>query len=129
MHSEYTILIVEDDQFNVQLIETILSKIEGMKDKVRILSTDEEEETFRLLSQNDVDLVLLDLHLPNADGREILRKIRARTETADIPVIIVSVDGLEEKALREQGASDFILKPYDVDAFSVKLSKYLGADR
>ncbi len=128
MKSYFTILIVEDDQFNIQLIETILSKIEGAE-KVRILTTDEEDETFRLLSQNDVDLVLLDLHMPKADGKEILEKIRSQKETADIPVIIVSVDGLEENALRETGATDFILKPYDVDTFSIKLSKYLELRR
>ena len=128
MKSDFTILIVEDDQFNIQLIETILSKIEGAE-KVRILTTDEEDETFRLLSQNDVDLVLLDLHMPKADGKEILEKIRSQKETADIPVIIVSVDGLEENALRETGATDFILKPYDVDTFSIKLSKYLELRR
>jgi len=44
---------------------------------------------------------------------------------SDIPVLIISVNGLEEQELKEKGANDFVLKPFDLDDLKTKIMKYL----
>ena len=120
------ILIVEDDPFNIQLIETILSKIMN----ATIVSTDDGDEALQILSSGEpqIDMVLLDLHLPGKSGREILQEIRTDKAMDNLPVLIITVDGLDEIEFRKMGANDFILKPYDINMFTKKLSRYFKED-
>ena len=119
---EKTLLIIDDDQFNIQLIETMLKKIADIK----IISTDKGSEALRVLQTCDgyVDMVLLDLQMPEMSGQEVLRVIRDELKL-DIPVLIISVNGLDEKELIEAGADDFVLKPFDLDDLKAKIDKYL----
>ncbi len=117
------ILIVEDDAFNIQLIRSLLSKISD----TNIVSTDDGSEALKILESGDekIDIVLLDLHLPLKSGREILESIRGNNTFNDLPVLIISVDGMDEIELRNMGANDFILKPFDIDEFASKISANL----
>ncbi len=116
-------LIVEDDAFNIQLIRSLLSKISD----TNIISTDDGLEALEILESGDqkIDIVLLDLHLPIKSGREVLESIRGNEKFDDLPVLIISVDGMDEIELRKMGANDFILKPFDIDEFAVKISANL----
>ena len=116
-------LIVEDDAFNIQLIRSLLSKISD----TNIISTDDGVEALKILESGDqkIDIVLLDLHLPIKSGREVLESIRGNEKFDDLPVLIISVDGMDEIELRKMGANDFILKPFDIDEFAVKISANL----
>ena len=116
-------LIVEDDAFNIQLIRSLLSKISD----TNIISTDDGSEALKILESGDqkIDIVLLDLHLPMKSGREVLESIRGNEKFDDLPVLIISVDGMDEIELRKMGANDFILKPFDIDEFAVKISANL----
>jgi CheY-like chemotaxis protein len=113
------VLIVEDDEFNVRLLETMLKQAMDCE----VLSTDKGSEALALLRRKEpkVDLVLLDLHLPEMSGEEILKEIRRIEHYKELPVFIISVDGLDEKALLEMGATDFVLKPYDPDVLLQKI--------
>jgi CheY-like chemotaxis protein len=113
-------LIVEDDAFNIQLIRSLLSKISD----TNIISTDDGLEALEILESGDqkIDIVLLDLHLPMKSGREVLESIRGNEKFDDLPVLIISVDGMDEIELRKMGANDFILKPFDIDEFATKIS-------
>ena len=116
-------LIVEDDAFNIQLIRSLLAKISD----TNILSTDDGLEALKILEFGDekIDMVLLDLHLPGKNGKDILRFIRKNEKFDDLPVLIISVDGMDEVELRKMGANDFILKPFDIDEFAAKISANL----
>ncbi len=116
-------LIVEDDAFNIQLIRSLLSKISD----TNIISTDDGLKALEILESVDkkIDIVLLDLHLPIKSGREVLEIIRGSEKFDDLPVLIISVDGMDEIELRKMGANDFILKPFDIDEFAVKISTNL----
>ncbi len=126
MESEYlngkTFLIVDDDKFNIQLIETMLEKIADVK----VVSTDKGSEALSVLRTCDgyIDMVLLDLHMNEMDGEDVLRAIRNDLHL-DTPVLIISVNGLDEKALLEMGADDFVLKPFDLDDLKAKILKHL----
>ncbi len=116
-------LIVEDDAFNIQLIRSLLAKISD----TNIISTDNGLEALKILEFEDekIDMVLLDLHLPGKSGKDVLNFIRKNEKFDDLPVLIISVDGMDEVELRKMGANDFILKPFDIDEFAVKISANL----
>ncbi len=117
-----TFLIVDDDSFNIQLIKTMLEKLAD----VRVVSTDSGSEAVTVLKVcgEYIDMVLLDLQMPEMKGEDVLTAIRHDLQS-DIPVLIISVNGLEELDLKEKGADDFVLKPFDLDDLKSKIVKYL----
>jgi CheY-like chemotaxis protein len=62
------------------------------------------------------DLVLLDMHLPDMDGMEVLTRLRSDPHTADVPVVVVSADALQDQieAALHAGAQRYLTKPVDV---------------
>jgi CheY-like chemotaxis protein len=125
--NDKTILVVDDDKFNIQLIETMLKKIAN---DVQVVSTDKGSEVLSTLEIWDgrIDMVLLDLQMPEMSGEEILQNIREELKL-DVPVVIISVNGLDEKALLEMGANDFVLKPFDLDDLKATILKHLPKKR
>jgi CheY-like chemotaxis protein len=63
------------------------------------------------------DLILLDLHLPDLHGREVLRQLKRDPATAAIPVVVLSADATvaQIRRLREDGAIEYLTKPIDLD--------------
>ena len=118
------VLIVEDDSFNIHLISALLKKIAD----VEITATDDGKEAIGILESGEkaIDVVLLDLHMPKMDGRDVLTAIRQQSKYNNIPIIIISVDGLDEDELLKLGADDFVLKPFDIDKFAATLAKHLS---
>ena len=63
------------------------------------------------------DLILLDVHLGDMDGAEVLRALRNDPATADVPVVVVSADAMGEQIerMRDLGAQAYVTKPIDID--------------
>ncbi len=103
------ILIVEDDKFLRDLIVQKLTK-EGFD----VLQAIDGEEGIKLVKENQVDLMLLDLILPGIDGFEVLRQMREDQKTASVPVIILSNLGQKEDVERglKLGAQDYLIKAH-----------------
>jgi len=72
------------------------------------------KEALRVLDERWIDLVLADINMPVMDGEEMLRRMRERPETADIPVIVVSTEGATERVsqLLDNGVSAWVRKPF-----------------
>lgn len=72
-----------------------------------------------LASQHCPDLILLDLHLPDMRGDEVLRQLQSQPRTRDIPVIVISADATPGRIerLMQAGASSYLTKPLDVEHF------------
>jgi CheY-like chemotaxis protein len=106
------ILVVDDERVNVVLLERILEQ-DGYRN---VKSVTDPSEAAALYDQFEPDLVLLDLHLPDMPGQEVLRRLRAEPRTAQVPVVILSADArpaLIEQLLAE-GVRAFLTKPLDV---------------
>jgi Adenylate cyclase, family 3 (some proteins contain HAMP domain) len=80
----------------------------------RVLRATSGEQALELLPSSGADLVLLDIVMPGIDGYEVCRRIRSASETAYLPVVMITASGHQEKTRAiEAGADDFVSKPFD----------------
>lgn len=107
------ILLVEDDVRNVFALTSVLEPLGAKLDIAR----NGLEALKRLEGANDVDLVLMDVMMPEMDGLEATRRLRARPATAKLPIIALTAKAMPEDRQRclDAGANDYIPKPIDVD--------------
>ena len=107
------VLVVEDDVRNIFALSSVL---EPRGAKVEI-ARNGKEAVERLAGRADIDLVLMDVMMPEMDGLEATRRIRAMPGHAALPIIALTAKAMTDD--REQclaaGASDYIAKPLDVD--------------
>jgi CheY-like chemotaxis protein len=77
------------------------------------------------------DLVLLDLHLPDIPGEEVLRQLRSDERTARIPVVVISADATHGSVqrLRAAGADAYLTKPIDLDEFLETVGRFAPGRR
>jgi two-component system OmpR family response regulator len=101
------ILIIEDDPELSMILSGYLQQYD-----MEVLQAEDPYLGLSLLTQNEIDLVILDLTLPGMDGLEVVEKIRAES---DVPIIISSArDDITDKVVGlERGADDYMPKPYD----------------
>jgi len=107
-----SILIVEDETALVSLLRYNLRKA-GFE----TLDVGDGEEALAVLSERQVDLVLLDWMLPSVSGIEVCRRMRRKPETRNTPVIMLTARGEEADRVRglNTGADDYITKPFSYD--------------
>jgi CheY-like chemotaxis protein len=107
-----TVLYIEDNLSNLQLVEQLLSRRPG----VTLIPAMRPQLGLDLAAEHHPDLVLLDLHLPDLPGEEVLRRLRSSPRTAEIPVVILSADARPSQVERllHEGARAFLTKPLDV---------------
>ena len=108
------VLIVDDNERNVRLARDIL-QVSGF----RTLEASTGGESISLASEHLPDVVLMDIRLPDMDGVEALRALRASEATASIPVVAVTalaMKGDRERFL-EAGFDGYLEKPIDVREF------------
>jgi hypothetical protein len=120
------ILYVEDNLANLSLIETILAE----REDIRLLSALQGRLGLDLAREHRPDVVLLDLHLPDMQGDEVLRRLKADPRTAGIPVVVISADATSGhiQQVMAEGARAYLTKPLDVDEFLKTLEEALNAD-
>jgi two-component system cell cycle response regulator DivK len=116
------ILIVEDVEVNRDLLIQLLEEEYALA-----IATDGEAGVAKAASERP-DLILMDLSLPNLDGWEATRRIKAEPATARIPIIALTAHAMsgDEENARAAGCDDFLAKPIDEDLLFAKLRRWLG---
>jgi two-component system phosphate regulon response regulator PhoB len=116
------ILIVEDEPAIHQLLEYNL-RAEGFRTQV----VESGEEVHAAMADEMPDLILLDWMLPGLSGIEICRLIRARPETQNLPIVMLTARGEEAERLRglATGADDYIVKPFSIPEVVARLRAIL----
>ncbi len=117
------ILIVDDEPTNIALLEAFLENIGA-----EVHSVADSRQVERAFMEFEPDLVLLDLHMPDPDGLEVLRRLRgARASLGFLPVIVLTGD--TGKVARNSalllGANDFLTKPLERDEVVLRVRNLL----
>lgn len=117
------VLIVDDEEFHRDLLAQAL---EGTR--IEPLYAVSGTEALAILRGQRPDLILLDFELPDIDGVEVVRRIKAVEQFASIPVVMIT--GHSERDLvvasRKAGAADFVVKPFNRGTVLAKINRLLG---
>jgi two-component system cell cycle response regulator DivK len=116
------ILVVEDQDDNMQILRDLLDSV-----GYEIIEARDGAEGVKVVKVERPDLILMDIQLPELDGYEATRQIKADPELRTIPIIVVTsyaLSGDEDKA-REAGCDDYVPKPYSPRQLLAKIMKYL----
>jgi CheY-like chemotaxis protein len=107
-----TLLYIEDNLTNLHLMQRVVARRPG----IRLLHAPQGRMGLELARTRHADLVLLDLHLPDMSGMEVLGQLRADPATSNVPVYIVSADATAGQVLRMRsaGAVGYLTKPLDI---------------
>jgi two-component system phosphate regulon response regulator PhoB len=117
-----SILIVEDEE-PLRVLLTYNLQAEGYRVRV----TDSGDEVDFMIRQEHPDLILLDWMLPGMSGIDVCRQLRARRETREVPVIMLTARGEEDERVRglATGADDYVVKPFSVPELVARIKSLL----
>ena len=109
------ILYIEDNLSNLTLVERIIERHTA----VELIPAMQATIGLELARQHRPDLIVLDLHLPDMPGAEVLRRLKADQPTREIPVVVLTADASKSQAerVRHLGAAEYLTKPLDVSKF------------
>ena len=117
------ILIVEDNAGDVGLIEEVFEEAK-INNNIHVAEDGEEAVLYlrgegKFLGSPRPDIILLDLNLPNKDGREVLREIKEDEKLKNIPVVVLTTSNAERDILGAYNlhANAYVTKPLDFDQF------------
>ena len=121
------VLYIEDNLSNLRLLERILAR----RPSLTLLSAMQGRRGLELARDHRPDLIILDLHLPDLSGSEVLARLSADPTTKHIPVVILSADATPGRITRllEQGACAYLTKPLDVKQLLGVIDDALGKPR
>ncbi|MDD6535404.1 MAG: response regulator [Prevotella sp.] len=103
-----SVLIVDDIPINVTLIEKMLKPFHFVIEKAN-----DGQTALDIVADNKPDLILLDLMMPGINGYDVIKQLRAKEETQQLPIIVISALNSNEDVVKgyDLGANDFLTKP------------------
>ncbi len=117
-----TILYVEDNPDNRNLIRRVLGA-----DGYSVVDAVNAEQAIEQLEGNAIDLILMDINMPEMDGYTLTTKIKAIQKFSKIPIVAVTANvmrGDREKSL-EAGCDGYIQKPIDIDTLAQQVERFI----
>ena len=116
---DINVLVVEDDPFNQLLVKSLLGKFP----QIHIFEAYDGLEALDTLKNFEkIDIILLDLHMPNMNGYELLNELKNLTKLPSIPsVFVMTTDEDEKRELYAKGADGFISKPFNIEELELKI--------
>ncbi|MHB8719112.1 MAG: hybrid sensor histidine kinase/response regulator [Candidatus Dormibacteria bacterium] len=121
--TDRTVLYAEDNLATINLVESIFA----LRPTVRLITAMQGSIAIQLAREHVPDLIILDLHLPDLNGDEVMRRLADDPRTAEIPVVIYSADATEKQVTRllGEGAVAYVTKPARVTEFLAMLDRVL----
>ena len=116
-YSKYNVLAVDDIPLNLLLVKKMLSRF-----NFEFRTAADGQQALDAVAAKKPDLILLDLMMPGIDGFEVIRRLRANPDTADIQIVILSALNSNEDVVKgfNEGANDFIMKPIKIGRASCR---------
>lgn len=121
-----TILIVDDEWMNREMMEAMLNAYE-----YATLSVSNGEAAIKTASEKQPDLILMDIRMPDLDGYETTRRIKANATTQHIPVVLISglnAAATERKLATDAGAVEVLQRGLSIDDLLARLRHHLPDD-
>lgn len=121
MKTEKTILVIDDTQTDVHTL------VELLEDNYDVLASLSGKEGLKILEEETVDLILLDIMMPEMDGLEVCKKLQENPKTKLIPVIFITAlmdEHTIDKAF-EVGGVDYITKPFRAQEVASRVRMHL----
>jgi DNA-binding response OmpR family regulator len=116
-----SILVIDDDQFTRELIKTMLKKVPN----IEIHEASDGKKALDLTESIRFDMILLDLYMPQMNGKEFILNLKRSSEYEALPIVLISTDRLSSVELYEIGATYYLPKPFDFQNFLVSIYNYL----
>jgi len=119
------VCIIDDNRTNLKMLESIVRKID---ETLQIDTFLDPRVALRDCAESTPDLVLVDFMMPGIDGHQVVRELRSRPSSRDIPIVMITaIDdrSIRQKAL-ELGATDFLTKPIEPHEVKARLTNLLA---
>jgi len=115
------VLVVDDFSTMRRIIKNILRQL-GFNN---IIEADDGTTAWEVLNKDRIDFIIADWNMPKMTGIELLRKVRASEEFADLPFLMVTAEGLQENIIKAVQAkvSNYIVKPFTPETLGQKIDK------
>ncbi|MDI6852461.1 MAG: chemotaxis response regulator CheY [Deltaproteobacteria bacterium] len=113
------VLVVDDFATMRKIIRNVLKQI-GFEN---IAEAEDGAAALQILKTEQVGLVVTDWNMPNMSGLDLLRNIRANSQFAEVPVLMVTAEGLKENVLEavKAGVSNYVVKPFTAEVLQEKI--------
>jgi hypothetical protein len=123
--AESTILYIEDDVANVQLVERLLVQ----RPNINVITSLLGSVGIEMAQEYRPDLILLDVHLTDLHGFEVLERLQGDSRTIDIPVVVLSADATtwQRRRFRNAGVYDYLSKPLNLQQLLDVIDQHVGA--
>lgn len=118
-----TVLVVDDDRVTLRLTEGVLQAAGHS-----VIGCSQPDQAPALARQHRVDAVVLDVLMPGMSGYEVLRRLRAETGTASIPVLMLSAlkEGVDRVRGLSLGAEDYLAKPFEPEELAIRVNRLVA---
>lgn len=116
--SDYKILIVDDNEFNIQLLTIILAK-----SKYKIITATSGTAALNQVEKENPDLLLLDIMMPDISGYEVATRLKENPKYREIPILFISALNSMEDIVKgfKYGAEDYITKPFNKEELNTRI--------
>ncbi len=123
--AESSVLYIEDDVANVQLVERLLAQ----RPNINLVTSFSGGLGVELAQQHRPDLILLDVHLSDIHGYEVLQRLQGDSRTIDIPVVVLSADATtwQKRRFRNAGVEQYLSKPLNLQELLDVIDEHIGA--
>ena len=123
--NHHTVLVVEDNDMNMQLVEYLLE--EGGYAIVKATSGEEALSITRDAKKPAPDLILMDIHLPGMDGLSVVRQMKTDARTERVPILALTAHAMrgDKDRFLDAGCDGYISKPIDVKTFLSSIEQYI----
>ena len=113
------VLVVDDFATMRKIVRNILKQI-GFED---ITEAEDGNAALRVIKSEPIGLVVTDWNMPNMSGLDLLKEIRSNSQTASLPVLMVTAEGLKENVMEavKAGVNNYVVKPFTAEVLQEKI--------
>ena len=120
-----SVLIVDDSPEDIRLL------LDELKEEYSVTAAISANAAYASLEKHVPDIIILDINLPDENGYDVCRRLKADSKTKDVEVVFLSANETTEQIMLgyDAGAFDYVVKPYSAEALKLKISKTLTAHK